>query len=376
MNLSGARHPARGYATGATARGVRAGRTRQARRWRVAALLVGVVAGCENGVGPGAERAFSAPIAGEPMVDIFYGAYMDHQPDSGAMDYECGIKAYDGHLGVDILLRSFREQDAGVEVIAAAPGMVVAVVDAVPDRNTSWDQGESFGNHVVLRHSDGVRTVYAHLRRHSILVQTGQSVGTGAVLGLVGSSGRSNWPHLHFEVWGPQGATEPFAGGCGPARSLWSDQPAYQNEFMVTDAGITDIEPLPYATLLERPPTVDQIPLNAEEFRFWIQLANQPAAVVRMEVHGPGGGDPAFAVLGHVGPSFSMRYLSTRVPVAGVLSEPGAWEVRTYQDEALIWSEPVTLVPAPADADVLPERAAPPPPADRWIEVHDQVPVR
>jgi murein DD-endopeptidase MepM/ murein hydrolase activator NlpD len=55
-----------------------------------------------------------------------------------------------------------------------------------------------YGRFVVLDHGQGYQTVYAHASM--ILVNRGQTVRRGEVIGLTGSSGRSTAPHLHFEV--------------------------------------------------------------------------------------------------------------------------------------------------------------------------------
>ena len=55
-----------------------------------------------------------------------------------------------------------------------------------------------YGNVVRLVHGNGYETVFGHLSR--INVQTGQTIRAGDVLGLVGSTGRSTGPHLHYEV--------------------------------------------------------------------------------------------------------------------------------------------------------------------------------
>jgi len=77
---------------------------------------------------------------------------------------------------------------AGAPVRAAASGCVVAA---------GWDAG-GYGNLVVLRHSRGMTSWYAHLR--SVEVRRGKCVAIGARLGAVGASGRASGPHLHFEL--------------------------------------------------------------------------------------------------------------------------------------------------------------------------------
>jgi len=55
-----------------------------------------------------------------------------------------------------------------------------------------------YGWHVVLDHGNGFQTLYGHLS--SIAVEAGQQVGKGQILGVMGSTGRSTGPHLHFEI--------------------------------------------------------------------------------------------------------------------------------------------------------------------------------
>lgn len=56
----------------------------------------------------------------------------------------------------------------------------------------------SFGKHIVIAHSGGVETLYAHLS--SIKVVAGQEVNPSTLIGAIGSTGRSTGPHLHFQV--------------------------------------------------------------------------------------------------------------------------------------------------------------------------------
>jgi murein DD-endopeptidase MepM/ murein hydrolase activator NlpD len=55
-----------------------------------------------------------------------------------------------------------------------------------------------YGNVIILEHVGGVSTVYAHLSKIGVAV--GERVATGEAVGLIGSTGLSTGPHLHFEV--------------------------------------------------------------------------------------------------------------------------------------------------------------------------------
>ena len=57
-----------------------------------------------------------------------------------------------------------------------------------------------FGNHVIVRHDDATAAVYAHLRKGSLIVQAGQRVSAGTMLGEVGNTGNSSEPHLHVHL--------------------------------------------------------------------------------------------------------------------------------------------------------------------------------
>lgn len=85
------------------------------------------------------------------------------------------------HYGVDLKLQT------GDPVVCAFPGMV---------RISKYNR--SFGNVVVVRHHNGLETLYAHLSKRG--VEPGQMVNAGDTLGLGGNTGRSYGSHLHFEV--------------------------------------------------------------------------------------------------------------------------------------------------------------------------------
>jgi murein DD-endopeptidase MepM/ murein hydrolase activator NlpD len=84
---------------------------------------------------------------------------------------------------------------AGIDLAAPTGTAVYATADGVID-HASWEGG--YGNMVEINHGKGLQTRFGHLSR--ILVQNGQMVHRGDLIALVGSSGRSTGPHLHYEV--------------------------------------------------------------------------------------------------------------------------------------------------------------------------------
>ena len=86
------------------------------------------------------------------------------------------------HKGVDIAAPQ------GTTVYSAAEGEIVRI----------GHQPEGYGNFIEMRHPNGMTTMYAHLSR--IDVASGDRVLAGERIGLVGSTGYSTGPHLHFEV--------------------------------------------------------------------------------------------------------------------------------------------------------------------------------
>ena len=95
----------------------------------------------------------------------------------------------------------------GERVVAAADGVVVGALDGLednvpgdlPDPSTITVKNVD-GNHVVIDHGNGFYSFYAHLKPGSVEVEVGDRVQTGDQLGLLGNTGNSSAPHLHFHV--------------------------------------------------------------------------------------------------------------------------------------------------------------------------------
>jgi murein DD-endopeptidase MepM/ murein hydrolase activator NlpD len=176
------------------------------------------------------------PLRLRPHAKAFHGnavsQFVDLDASAGIRDFACNSRTYDGHNGIDFMLAPYawRMMDGkDVEIIAAAPGVIVDKQDGNFDRQCS-SAGSPPANYVVVRQDDGFFAYYWHMKSGSVTRRSvGRRVVAGDVLGLVGSSGRSTGPHLHFELrtrGGFQGVTaDPFAGVCGARRTKWRHQP-------------------------------------------------------------------------------------------------------------------------------------------------------
>jgi len=159
--------------------------------------------------------------------------YVDHDPGPEAQDFTCGGLSYDGHKGTDFGLPTHADMARGVRVLAAAPGVVRGVRDGVEDRVYDGQdlQGRDCGNGVAISHADGWETQYCHMRQGSVQVTTGQEVAAGDLLGLIGLSGRTQFPHLHVTLRQDGEVVDPFApeadDACGSDQSLWAEPLAY-----------------------------------------------------------------------------------------------------------------------------------------------------
>ncbi|MCF6444116.1 M23 family metallopeptidase [Nereida sp. MMG025] len=169
--------------------------------------------------------------------------YVDRDPSAGVSDFACGTLSYDTHKGTDFALPSLQAMDNGVDVLAAAPGTVVAFRDGVPDQiytseTAAQVDGIECGNGVVVDHGAGWRTQYCHLKEGSVIVENGQRVAKGAVLGEVGLSGRTQFPHLHIVVRQGDRVVDPFHPDPSATCSLTPQDTMWQTPIEYVPAGL------------------------------------------------------------------------------------------------------------------------------------------
>lgn len=101
--------------------------------------------------------------------------------------------------------RNTRKFHAGMDIASAQGNPVVAAADGIVTFD-GWRMG--YGNMVEIRHENGFTTRYGHLSKG--IAQEGQRVTAGDLIALVGSTGRSTGPHLHFEVRREDRVLNPF----------------------------------------------------------------------------------------------------------------------------------------------------------------------
>lgn len=94
------------------------------------------------------------------------------------------------HEGIDI------SNQTGTPIYATAAGMV-----------TSTEYTSGYGKHLIIDHGNGYKSLYAHLYNYK--VKEGESVSNGQIIGLMGDTGYSTGPHLHYEMHYKQGKLNP-----------------------------------------------------------------------------------------------------------------------------------------------------------------------
>ena len=198
----------------------------------------------ERGISLGGARivGFDLPLRAANGNDHFgthiIANYVDHNPNgpNQRLDFNCGTRTYDSynydHKGTDFWSYPLPWQKVDnnqLEVIAAAPAIIINKHDGNYDRQCSITGAR--WNAVYVEHADGSVGWYGHLKSGSLThKEVGDTLKRGEYIGVVGSSGNSTGPHLHFELYDADGRLiDPFAGTCNQTdnRSWWLHQEEY-----------------------------------------------------------------------------------------------------------------------------------------------------
>jgi hypothetical protein len=137
----------------------------------------------------------------QAVLATSHGSYIT--PEMFAIDW---VRVVNGRLHTGDGSRNSDSPTFGAPLYAVANGNVVSTVDNKPDippssPNPDLRTPRDFGgNSVFLRIGPGLYACYAHIQRGSVRVRRGQRVRVGQRIGLVGNSGNTTGPHLHFGI--------------------------------------------------------------------------------------------------------------------------------------------------------------------------------
>jgi hypothetical protein len=159
-----------------------------------------------------------------------------------------------------------------VPILAAAEGTVVAALDgfanttALPNPPKPPPVNETVGNHVIVKVADGVFVLYAHMDPGSVAVRVGDRVTRGQQLGLIGSSGNSTTPHLHFQILTTPtyfpADSKPFAFDSFTLLGRITDRIWDDN------MGLEPTGTLPFAPATPSSPRTNELPLDRDVVQF------------------------------------------------------------------------------------------------------------
>lgn len=174
------------------------------------------------------------PISCIINENCFIQQYMDIDESEGILDYAGGKATYNGHKGTDIRLKNIKAMKKGINVLSSAQGKVMGIRNNLRDKlvRNNKDRvnlkGKDCGNGVVISHANGWETQYCHMKRGSIVVKKGQMVSAGEILGEVGLSGLTQFPHLHISIRKNGKKIDPFSLGANLWNKKLKDKLFYQ----------------------------------------------------------------------------------------------------------------------------------------------------
>jgi hypothetical protein len=231
-------------------------------------------------------QTFALPLDCTPGTDCWVMNYVDMKPDDQEnTDPACLSRTYDSHKGTDFAISGGKTMENGVNVLVPLDGTILKVRDGEPDQWASAEQLDAIkaarkecGNAVIIDHGDKTETVYCHMKRGSIVVKPNQKVKQGDVIGQVGLSGLTEFPHLHFGIIKEGKIIDPFTGQdnmqpCGKMKSpLWNKNLELSyTPFVIQNLGFANDIPDLFS-IEQNEDSATNIPLNSELLTFWAVL--------------------------------------------------------------------------------------------------------
>lgn len=298
----------------------------------------------------------SVPIRCDIGKDCFIQHYIDMDPTKEASDYSCGSLTYDNHRGTDIRVKTVAAMNKGIAVIAAADGKVSNLRNGIEDQYFSdysdKKRKEIFniglGNVVVLGHGNKWDTFYAHLKKGSLTVKKGQMVKKGDLLGYVGMSGLTDFPHLHFELRHKNKRIDPFSGltvgsTCGKVdHNFWSREAKKMLSYSATGflaTGLSETRPSSRKDMESGRKAQAELSAMAPTLFFWSYYYGSRAGdVVTTKIV-----DPAGKVIANNTAKPKQKNQITSYVFAGKKKPASGWKPGLYRGEITILRDDALL---------------------------------
>jgi murein DD-endopeptidase MepM/ murein hydrolase activator NlpD len=280
------------------------------------------------------------PMPGTDGDDWVINNYVDLNPGSGILDYMGGSKSYNGHRGIDIDVPTFREMDADFPIRAVDDGQVIDLFDSNFDRNMSCTGQWNF---VTVLHSSGLRSIYGHLKKDSVVVSIGQSVQRGQTLGVVGSSGCSTHPHLHLEVRNSKNAViDPFSDG------LFADPPVYDTPLSFMDAVLKEGSITSTSQIQDPAPNITQLDFGKQLGVGLSMAGGQAGDQIDIVLKRPNGSVFSQTPITFSGIFRHSFWISNFLPS----QELGSWTVEIKTNGSLAASYPILIGPPVSESRI------------------------
>jgi hypothetical protein len=130
-------------------------------------------------------------------------SYVYHLPFSNGSKFLL-IQAYNSKMSHKSELSLDFKMKPGSKICAAREGVVTSARED-SDKGGLKDEYYNEGNHIIIEHSDGSMAMYWHLQKDGVLVNVGDTITKGQLIGYSGNTGYTAFPHLHFQVHNKSG---------------------------------------------------------------------------------------------------------------------------------------------------------------------------
>lgn len=282
------------------------------------------------------------PIDCKIGENCWISRYFNHGTANAPKDYKGGRLTDSDHQGIDFALSSYEKLSDGVNVIAVADGIVEGVRDGEEDIKLPYKSrdsiiGKECGNGIMLSHTNGYSTQYCHLKKGSLKVKTGDKLKRGDIIGQVGLSGQTEYPHMHLSVYQNKKQIDPFlpvAGKYKEGRTLWSIKTQQELTYepgSIFNYGIDiNVPQQPYDEKLKHHNEIT----DPERIIGWAMFFKcNEGSSVSIELKNPK--DQSFHYTEQKIPSYKARYIlfAGKKKMNNISFEKGKWKlITTYKD--------------------------------------------